>query len=670
MERNTGRILVVVLFVFLFTATNLFSFPLEFTDSSGKKIVIKKPPERVVSLVPSITEALYDIGAGDKIKGVTYHSVASFSTNLKPVVGGFFSPSVDKIQELKPEIIFISDLHHTVVDAYKKTLSKTDTCILINFNHNSIDNSFKNLTLLGKIFNKEKETKKIIEKNDRELSVIKRKTDKITDKKRVIRLMGREKVMTPGDDSFQNEMIQMAGGIPPKTGQNGKIVTMTMKQWQEFNPQVIYGCGDDRSVFDTILKKPGWNEVDAVKNNTYLSFPCELTCRASTNVGYFTGWLAAGVYPEAFSEEKKQVEKERVVETKNLSVDLAYIQKAEVKREYIHDFINKTLVIELKKPMAIVSTLEGYRQTIEKVGNHYFPTQTWGLGHSAGLKHLRERTYSVLDLKEKNASFLFTGADMDNLAITTKEFKKMKIVAFVTAGVRGNALKMSKDNGGFYEPGTINIIIMTNMKLTQRAMTRAIISVTEAKSAALADMDIRSSYSPLKHQATGTGTDNVLVVEGDGSVIDNAGGHSKMGELIAKAVYDGVKEAVLKQNGIAAERNIFQRLKERKINISALTEITGCDCNIEKSRLNAEFETTLLDPFYRSFFESAFTISDDYERGIINNIDSFAAWSEEVAREIAGKDDIEMRPLVEQEDIPVVLKTALNAVINGIVNKL
>ncbi len=670
MGRNTGNILLLVSFVFLLTATNLLSYPLEFTDSNGTKIVIKKIPERVVSLVPSITEAIYDIGAGDKIKGVTYHSVASFSSNLKPIVGGFFSPSVDKIKKLNPDLIFISDLHQKVVESYKGITPNSNKCIMINLDQKTIDSSYKALTLLGQIFNREKETKKIIDKNGQELSVIKLKTDKIADKKRVIRLMGRKTVMTPGDDSFQNEMIQMAGCIPPKTGQNGKIVTMTMKQWQDFNPQVIYGCGDDRKVFDTILQKQGWKDVDAVKNNKYLFFPCELTCRASTNVGYFTGWLAAGVYPEQFSEEKKQVEEERVVETKSVPVDLPYVKRAEVKRAYIHDFVNKTLVIELKKPMAIVSTLEGYRQDIKKVGNHYFPTQTWGLGHSAGLKSLRERTYKVLGLKEKNASFLFTGADMDNLATKTKEFKKMKIVAFVTAGVRGNALKMSKDNGGFYEPGTINIIIMTNMKLTQRAMTRAIISVTEAKSAALADMDIRSSYSPLKHQATGTGTDNVLVVEGDGSVIDNAGGHSKMGELIAKAVYDGVKEAVLKQNGIITGRNIFQRLKERKINIAALSEITGCDCNIEKSRLNAEFEEILLNPFYRSFFESAFAISDDYERGVINNTDSFAAWSEEIAIDISGQDDIEMRQLVEQKDIPVILKMALNAVINGIVNKL
>ncbi|MBR9986561.1 MAG: adenosylcobinamide amidohydrolase, partial [Desulfosarcina sp.] len=73
---------------------------------------------------------------------------------------------------------------------------------------------------------------------------------------------------------------------------------------------------------------------------------------------------------------------------------------------------------------------------------------------------------------------------------------------------------------------TINIIVLANMRLTPRAMNRAIISATEAKTAALQDLDIRSSYTPMTNPATGTGTDNIIVVQGDGTRIDNAGGHT------------------------------------------------------------------------------------------------------------------------------------------------
>jgi Adenosylcobinamide amidohydrolase. len=52
---------------------------------------------------------------------------------------------------------------------------------------------------------------------------------------------------------------------------------------------------------------------------------------------------------------------------------------------------------------------------------------------------------------------------------------------------------------------------------------------------ALQDLNLRGSYAP-QVQATGTGTDDMIVVPGEGARITYTGGHSKMGEAIAKAV--------------------------------------------------------------------------------------------------------------------------------------
>lgn len=665
MKKHITVFVSALLILLIFVAPG-FAYPLEFTESSGKTIRIEKRPERVVSIVPSVTEAIFRIGAGDQVVGVTWHNVFPPEVAEKQIVGGFFAPSIKKIKALKPDLIFVSGIQKEVSAAFD---GKTGTSpVLIRLETKSIDDSFAHLMLLGEIFGKEAEAEEVIRKNRKELDIIKRKTDQIGQKKRVLRLMGRDTVMVPGDDSFQNEVIRLAGGIPPKTGRNGTIITMTLDEWKDFNPQIIYGCGGDKNVLETLLSKPGWRDVDAVKNRRYLDFSCDLTCRASTNTGYFAGWLAAGIYPEEFGKKEKQVVDESVFLSTPMNLDLAYVESAKIKRSWIHDFINKTFVVELKKPMAVVSTLEGYRENIRRVGNHYFPAQTWGLGHSEGLKGLRKRTYGVLELDEADTSCLFTGADMDNLSIKTQTFRDMKVTACVTAGVRGNALKMSKDNGGYYEPGTINIIIMSNMRLSRRAMTRAIISATEAKSAVMADLDIRSTYTSRKHQATGTGTDNILVVEGEGQLIENAGGHSKMGELIAKAVYEGVKEAIYNQNGIIPGRNIFQRLKERKISVSGIGNISGCDCNIEKSEFKAEVEKVLLDPYFSGFLESAFVVSDAYEQGTLSNLDAFRRQSQAIAEEIAGG-DVEMRELIDEE-MPVVMKTALNAILNGVVGRL
>jgi len=259
---------------------------------------------------------------------------------------------------------------------------------------------------------------------------------------------------------------------------------------------------------------------------------------------------------------------------------------------------------------------------------------------------------------------------MDNLAVEKARFKEMEVYALVTAGVRSNAMRMSEDEGRFYEPGTINIIILPNMELTPRAMARAIICATEAKTAALQDLDVRSRYTPLVNQATGTGTDNIIVVQGTGIRINNAGGHSKMGELIAKAVYSGVKEAVYRQDGLIASRNIFQRLKERGIGISELISVDQCECSVEKGDLSGGLEGVLLQPEYASFVLSSLATRDDYERGLVTDLGANKSLCKKVAEKIAGQRIGDMMDLVAIDNIPPVLKMTLNAILNGIYFKI
>ena len=80
-------------------------------------------------------------------------------------------------------------------------------------------------------------------------------------------------------------------------------------------------------------------------------------------------------------------------------------------------------------------------------------------------------------------------------------------------------------------------------------MARAIITATEAKTAAFEDLKVPSTYTK-DAQATGTGTDSVIVVSGtSGPLVTYSGGHSRIGDLMGKAVHKAVMEALEKQNG-------------------------------------------------------------------------------------------------------------------------
>jgi len=657
------RLFHVLLGLLLLIALPASAFSFQFVDDGGKTIEIVKPPERVVSLVPSITEILHKIGASTAVKAITYHDVYPAANAQKQIVGGFFSPSIEVIATEKPDIIFISDLHKGVKEAFKNSNTQ-----LVELETRSMEDSQEKILLLGNIFNKEKQAQALVQDISDQLQTVARKVERIPPGKRqrVIRLMGRSAVMTPGDGSFQNEMIRAAGGIPPQLGRKGAVTPISKEEWVKFNPQVIYGCGGDRKTAESFFSRPGWKDVDAVKNGRIFYFPCELTCRASTNTGHFVGWLSARIYSDLYSKKEFQVSDGKMAKTRKIPLDLEYVKGARIIYSTINDFLNKTLVIDFTQPLEILSTLEGTRTGIQTVGNHYSPPPSWSIEHKKGLSQSRELIYNVLKISADTSSFLFTGADMDHLAIVHKEFKDMKVYALVTAGVKSNALRMGKDEGKYYEPGTINIILLSNMKLTPRAMTRAMISATEAKTAALMDLDVRSSVAPRRHQATGTGTDNILVVQGTGIPIKLAGGHSRMGELIARAVYQGVVEAVSKQNALVPGRNIFQRLQDRNISPYELVSGAQCDCMARKGQAATDLEEILMEPRYAGFVQAALALSDAYRRGLITDLSAHKAWCKAVAEEIAGTNIPKLRDLVDTDDMPVPLNMSLNALLNGI----
>ncbi len=665
-RKNVSIIAGVIFFcigMVLFTGVTVYAEALTFTDSGNHQITIGQRPARVVSLVPGITETIFALGAGDWVVGRTYHGTWPPETADVPVMGGFFLPAPEKIEQANPDIIFYSSLQKKVIDKFAGS-----DCTMVNLETGSLADSYQNILLLGRIFGREKEARLLVNNIKDEMTLVSKKIDKIPEAKRcrVMRIMGRETMMTPGSDSFQSEMIRAAGGIAPDLGKTGSVVPVTMAEWAKFNPQVIYGCGTDRVLVASLLGQPGWKDVDAVKNGRIYFFPCDLTCRAATNTGYFVSWLAARLYSGEFVAPGAGVLEDKIFKTRPVNIDLDYIEAAKIAYSRIYDFTNKTLVIDFKKSLDIVSTLAGFKTDIKTVGNHYASQPCWAVAHYDGMDAMADRICRTMERSRNHSSFMMTGADMDKLSVQTAVFRDMQVYALVTAGVSSNALRTSVDEGNYYEPGTINIILLTNMTLSRRAMTRAIITATEAKTAALADLDIRSSFSGMRHQATGTGTDNIIVVQGTGPDIDNSGGHTKMGELLAKAVYAGVTEAVFKQNGHTPARNVFQRLNERQTTVFELLTDMPCNCAAQRPAFFEGVERLLLDPFYAGFIQSALALSDAYEKGLVGDLGSFEIWCRDITQGIAGETVDAPKDFIVSDKIPMVQKMALNAVINGV----
>ena len=80
--------------------------PHTFTDAMGRAVTLPHAPERLVSLVPSITETLFAFGYGDQVAGITdYCTEPAAEVAAKPRIGGTKNPDVPAIVEMQPHLV-------------------------------------------------------------------------------------------------------------------------------------------------------------------------------------------------------------------------------------------------------------------------------------------------------------------------------------------------------------------------------------------------------------------------------------------------------------------------------------------------------------------------------------------------------------------------------------
>ncbi len=216
------------------------------------------------------------------------------------------------------------------------------------------------------------------------------------------------------------------------------------------------------------------------------------------------------------------------------------------------------LVVYFDDARASLSGEKGYRRA-RLVCNCYMPKNLCDylhfhdLSYDGYLRDLGKDIASFYGMQPKEVSMVATGVDMRELAQVAETYGDLWVKAWVTAGFKHNAMRVGVDQAhgleikGKYQPcGTINIVVTTNARLSLATMASSFITITEAKGVALQDLRVHSSFDP-ELQATGTGTDQIVVVSGTDFTCRYAGGHTKLGELIAKAVTSACKMACEKQ---------------------------------------------------------------------------------------------------------------------------
>ena len=239
------------------------------------------------------------------------------------------------------------------------------------------------------------------------------------------------------------------------------------------------------------------------------------------------------------------------------------------------------LVIELLAPHRVLSTSTvggGQRDDVHFLVNHQSceaqgDQERHELISGMGLDAYHHTVCGEIGIDPDRTALMGTAANMAYAVHRSAEFEELRVDAFTTAGVSGNAARagdpaawVETDDGWCkVEPhaGTINTILLLACPLTPSAHARAVITMTEAKSAALAELAVPSRYAPVI--ATGTGTDQFCLaapLDPGRKPKDSTSPHVKLGEIIGVAVMESVKEALCWQNGLepSRTRDLFHAL--------------------------------------------------------------------------------------------------------------
>ena len=138
-------------------ATTATKYPLTIS-SGGYSTTIAKKPTRIISLSPSATESLFEIGAGKQVLAVD--SLSNFPKSAPITQLSAFEPNVEAIAALKPDLVVLSvDAMKSLV--VKEALEKLKIPVLMEKAPETLAQAYKEIEVLGEVTDHTSEAKKV-----------------------------------------------------------------------------------------------------------------------------------------------------------------------------------------------------------------------------------------------------------------------------------------------------------------------------------------------------------------------------------------------------------------------------------------------------------------------------------------------------------------------------
>ena len=198
-------------------------------DQMGCEVTVPRNP-RIISLVPSQTELLFDLGLDEQIVGITKFCIhPSSKVKEKMKIGGTKKFNFDKIHTLQPDLIIGNKEEN-----YKEGIEKLQQQYPVWMSDiTTLQDALEMMTAIGKLTNTENKASEIRNKVVKGFSAIKKH-----DPKTVLYFIWQKPYMVVGDDTFINEMIERLG-LKNLAAGLGRYPELTAEMISSLQPDLI-----------------------------------------------------------------------------------------------------------------------------------------------------------------------------------------------------------------------------------------------------------------------------------------------------------------------------------------------------------------------------------------------------------------------------------------------
>ena len=204
---------------------------LSFVDQMGNRLELSRKPSRIISLVPSQTELLFDLGLDEEVVGITKYCIhPTHWPEQKTIVGGTKNFQIEIIQELQPDLI-IANREENTKEGIEELQKKYPVWVSEIY---TIEDAFAMISGIGSIVSRHEKSLQIIFDVKAWLSNV-----RPFPSTKVLYLIWRKPWMAAGQNTFINDMLAKLG-LKNCLPENSRYPELSNDELKEINPEVVF----------------------------------------------------------------------------------------------------------------------------------------------------------------------------------------------------------------------------------------------------------------------------------------------------------------------------------------------------------------------------------------------------------------------------------------------